>query len=157
MNLITGGTTGLYTWEAGLTLAEWVVQNRADFAGKGVIELGAGTGLVSVVLARVTDAARIVATDCSDAVLRQAYKRRSLQCHPDRRSIGDGTASTAAFQQLQTAFEVLRDPQRRTLYDFGEDRDWELSAHARYFPPKEFRPFVRPARTPRPSEWEPTA
>ena len=46
-----------------------------------------------------------VPCDCSNAVLRQAYKRRSLQCHPDRQ----GTA--AAFQQLQTAFETLRDPQ----------------------------------------------
>ena len=96
-----------------------------------------------------------VPCDCSDAVLRQAYKRRSLQCHPDRRGAGDGTASTAAFQRLQTAFEVLRDPQRRSLYDFGEERDWETAARARYFPPKEFRPFVRPSRTPRPSEWDP--
>ena len=94
--------------------------------------------------------------DCCDAVLRQAYKRRSLQCHPDRQGARDGAASTAAFQQLQMAFEVLRDPQQRALYDFGDCRDWETRIHARYFPPKEFRPFARPARAPRLSEWDPT-
>ena len=100
-----------------------------------------------------------VPSDCNEAVLRAAYKRRSLQLHPDRaasRNQGAGVeSSAAAFQQLQVAYDVLRDPQKRAIYDFGESAgSWEAAARARYFPPTEFRPFARPARTPLPSEWD---
>ena len=102
-----------------------------------------------------------VPCDCSEATLRSAYKRRSLQCHPDRRGKGassvDEADATETFQRLQAAYEVLKEPKARAAYDFGtENADWEAEARARYFPPAAFRPFAKPARTTRPSsDWDP--
>jgi len=44
---------GLTTWEAGLFLCEFVLSNKDWFSGKHCLELGAGVGLVSVVLSRI--------------------------------------------------------------------------------------------------------
>lgn len=78
------GTTGIRTWEAALALSEylicahlaWIYKNTAFGAGVGervlcetdsVLELGAGTGLVAVVAARL-GAADVLATDGDEAV-----------------------------------------------------------------------------------------
>lgn len=67
--LISGlGTTGLRTWEAALALAEvLLLQSPVQMAGKKVLELGAGTGLVSLVAARL--GARVLATDGDEGVV----------------------------------------------------------------------------------------
>lgn len=111
-----------------------------------------------------------VACDCTAEQLRAAYKRRSLQVHPDRLgarkaatgdTAGDATGDAtdrSAFQQLQAAYDLLKEPKARAIFDFGsETTDWELDARARYFPPTEFRPFARPSRTPRSAEWDPVS
>mmetsp|Transcript_87451 Transcript_87451/g.245482 ORF Transcript_87451/g.245482 Transcript_87451/m.245482 type:complete len:278 (+) Transcript_87451:110-943(+) len=50
----------------------------------------------------------------TESIIR-AYRRLALQHHPDKSK--DGLAATAAFQNIQEAYEVLRDPARRRLYD----------------------------------------
>ena len=52
---------------------------------------------------------------CDAAEIRRAYKRLALAAHPDRHR-GDPTAH-ARFLALQRVYDVLRDPDRRQLYD----------------------------------------
>jgi DnaJ-domain-containing protein 1 len=58
--------------------------------------------------------------DASPDTLKHAYRRQSKRLHPDRAAAGGGdahgaahAASTGAFQALQKAWEVLRDPAKR--------------------------------------------
>ena len=46
------------------------------------------------------------------AEIARAYRVRSLQCHPDRNPNG-----AEAFKALAAAYEVLRDEERRAVYD----------------------------------------
>eukprot|EP00966_Prymnesium_polylepis_P252890 5845970-Prymnesium_polylepis.1 len=53
-----------------------------------------------------------VARDASDDSIRAAYKERARLVHPDKTG-GD----KAEFQRALAAYEVLRDPVRRAVYD----------------------------------------
>ena len=68
-SLISGlGTTGLRTWEAALALAEYLLLRRPPPpATARLLELGAGTGLVSLVAARL-GVAWVLATDGDQGV-----------------------------------------------------------------------------------------
>jgi molecular chaperone DnaJ len=60
-----------------------------------------------------------VARDADDAVIKKAYRKLAMEHHPDRND-GDKGAE-ARFKAITEAYEVLRDPQKRQLYDrFGE-------------------------------------
>jgi molecular chaperone DnaJ len=55
---------------------------------------------------------------CDEAALKSAYRRLAMRWHPDRNP-GDAAAE-ARFKQLTTAYDVLKDPQKRAAYDrFG--------------------------------------
>lgn len=54
-----------------------------------------------------------VAKDASEDDIKRAFKKAALKHHPDRG--GD----PAKFQEVQTAYEVLGDPEKRKLYDEG--------------------------------------
>lgn len=54
---------GLVQWPAGFLMCEFALDYPEIFAGKRVLELGAGIGLTSTILARHTRPAAIVATD----------------------------------------------------------------------------------------------
>ncbi len=47
--------------------------------------------------------------------IRQAYRRLARQHHPD--VTGDEPGSEARFKEINEAYEVLRDPQKRAVYD----------------------------------------
>uniref|UniRef100_A0ACD5ZPM0 Uncharacterized protein n=1 Tax=Avena sativa TaxID=4498 RepID=A0ACD5ZPM0_AVESA len=73
-----------------------------------------------------------VASDCSDAELRSAYRKLAMKWHPDKcaaagSSGGGGVeAAKARFQKIQGAYAVLSDPNKRILYDVGAyDSDGE--------------------------------
>lgn len=73
-NLIAAaGTTGLRTWEAALHLGNYLTslaQSSSDsILGKSVLELGAGTGIISILCAKCLGAAHVIATDGSDDVV----------------------------------------------------------------------------------------
>jgi len=54
-----------------------------------------------------------------DAAIKKAYRKLAMQYHPDRNS-GD-RASEDRFKEITEAYDVLRDPEKRHLYDrFGE-------------------------------------
>ncbi|KAI1842077.1 hypothetical protein JX266_011728 [Neoarthrinium moseri] len=69
-NLISaGGTTGLRTWEAALHLGQYLCQNPALVQGQGILELGAGTGYISILCAKYLSPRQVIASDGSDDVV----------------------------------------------------------------------------------------
>lgn len=67
--IAAGGTTGLRTWEAALHLGQFLCVNDHLVAGKRVLELGAGTGYLSILCAKSLDVAHVIASDGSDEVV----------------------------------------------------------------------------------------
>lgn len=55
-----------------------------------------------------------------DADIRRAYKKKALELHPDR-NYNDEENATRKFAEVQTAYEVLSDPQERAWYDSHRD------------------------------------
>ncbi|KAK6067102.1 hypothetical protein SCUP515_10306 [Seiridium cupressi] len=69
-NLISaGGTTGLKTWEAALHLGQYLCKNPSLIQGKRVLELGAGTGYISILCAKYLGPRQVIASDGSDDVV----------------------------------------------------------------------------------------
>jgi molecular chaperone DnaJ len=59
-----------------------------------------------------------VGRDVGEKELKSAFRKMAMQYHPDRNP-GD-TAAEAKFKEINEAYEVLRDPQKRGAYDrFG--------------------------------------
>ena len=56
-----------------------------------------------------------VARDASDADIKKAYHKLVLKYHPDKNP-GDKTAEEK-FKEVNNAFDILRDPQKRAAYD----------------------------------------
>jgi len=67
----SSGTTGLRTWEAALLLGSYLASEtgRLSVRGKRLFELGAGTGMLSILCAKYLGIAGIVATDGDEAVV----------------------------------------------------------------------------------------
>lgn len=67
----SSGTTGLRTWEAALHLGNFLMSESGNeiIRGKNVLELGAGTGLLSILCAKYLEAGRVIATDGDEAVV----------------------------------------------------------------------------------------
>jgi molecular chaperone DnaJ len=63
-----------------------------------------------------------VTADASREDIRAAFRRRALELHPDRSGL-----DSSPFQDLQEAYSVLGDPERRRRYD----RDYKPLAAAR--------------------------
>ncbi|XP_014561268.1 hypothetical protein COCVIDRAFT_22622 [Bipolaris victoriae FI3] len=67
----SSGTTGLRTWEAALLLGSYLASESGHvfINQKRVFELGAGTGMLSILCAKHLDVAGIVSTDGDEAVV----------------------------------------------------------------------------------------
>ncbi len=60
-----------------------------------------------------------VARDASDADIKKAYHKLVMKHHPDKNQ-GD-KASEEKFKEINNAFDILKDPQKRAAYDrFGD-------------------------------------
>lgn len=60
-----------------------------------------------------------VARDASDADIKKAYHKLVMQYHPDKNP-GDKSAEEK-FKEVNNAFDILKDPQKRAAYDrFGD-------------------------------------
>lgn len=58
-----------------------------------------------------------VGRDASDAEIKRAFRRLAQQWHPD---VNQDAAADARFKEINEAYQVLSDPQRRQAYDmFG--------------------------------------
>ncbi|RFU81983.1 hypothetical protein TARUN_213 [Trichoderma arundinaceum] len=64
-----GGTTGLRTWEAALHLGQLLCQNPGIVSGKRILELGAGTGYLSILCTKYLQSTHVIASDGSDDVI----------------------------------------------------------------------------------------
>ncbi|KIX01132.1 uncharacterized protein Z518_10198 [Rhinocladiella mackenziei CBS 650.93] len=56
----------------------------------------------------------------TDDEIKKAYRRKALELHPDR-NYGDVENATRLFAEIQSAYEVLSDPQERAWYDSHRD------------------------------------
>src|SRR5688572_15939255 len=62
-----------------------------------------------------------VARDASDAEIKRAFRRLAQQWHPD---VNQDSGADVRFKQINEAYQVLSDPQRRQAYDmFGTTGD----------------------------------
>lgn len=52
--------------------------------------------------------------------IKKAYRRKALELHPDK-NFGNVEEATALFAEVQSAYEVLSDPQERAWYDSHRD------------------------------------
>jgi len=60
-----------------------------------------------------------VSRDADESTLKKAYRKKALKCHPDRNK---SPGSEEAFKKLSKAYDVLRDPRKKQIYDqYGED------------------------------------
>src|ERR1700761_7515602 len=55
---------------------------------------------------------------CSEAQLKSAYRKLAMEHHPDRN--GGCEEAAGRFKEINEAYSVLQDPQKRAAYDrFG--------------------------------------
>ncbi|KAH7399891.1 putative methyltransferase-domain-containing protein [Cadophora sp. MPI-SDFR-AT-0126] len=66
--LAAAGTTGLRTWEASLHLGNYLCRNPEVIRGKSILELGSGTGYISILCTKYLEARHVLATDGDDDV-----------------------------------------------------------------------------------------
>ena len=61
-----------------------------------------------------------VSRTADDKTIKSAYRRLAMECHPDRN--GGCTDAEAKFKAISQAYDCLKDPQKRAMYDrFGKD------------------------------------
>ncbi|GIL49380.1 hypothetical protein Vafri_5746 [Volvox africanus] len=62
-----------------------------------------------------------VSKDADDNQLKKAYYKLAQKWHPDKNP-NNVEAATEKFKEISEAYDVLSDPQKRTVYDqFGEE------------------------------------
>ncbi|XP_074136557.1 protein-lysine N-methyltransferase EEF2KMT isoform X2 [Sminthopsis crassicaudata] len=69
--IISHGTTGLVTWDAGLYLAEWAIENPEAFTNRRVLELGSGAGFTGLAICKMCSPTAYIFSDCHSQVLQQ--------------------------------------------------------------------------------------
>jgi DnaJ family protein A protein 5 len=52
--------------------------------------------------------------------IKKAYRKKALELHPDR-NYGNVENATKKFAEVQSAYEILSDPQERAWYDSHRD------------------------------------
>lgn len=83
-SLISGSQhTGHRTWQGALHLATYLLARPSLVSGKRVLELGAGTGFLSILCKRFLDATYVTATDGEQLVVEEMRKNLRLNGFED--------------------------------------------------------------------------
>lgn len=56
-----------------------------------------------------------IARDAQDADIKKAYRKLAMEHHPDRNP--NDKSAEAKFKEVNSAYEVLKDPKKRAIYD----------------------------------------
>lgn len=105
--IISDGTTGLHCWQAAGALAEWCLANQSRLHGRSVLELGSGTGLTGLVVAKACAPAKVVLTDGNEKVLALLRENVSENCKND----GQEVVRVAAldWEEVDSSLDELED------------------------------------------------
>ena len=61
---------GLRVWESGIVMARhYALMDARKFEGETVVELGSGTGIAGLAIAKYTQAAKVIFTDYKEPIL----------------------------------------------------------------------------------------
>ena len=74
-----------------------------------------------------------VSNGATEAELKKSYKKMALKYHPDRmsgKSEAEREMATAKFKEVNEAYEVLSDPEKKRRYDSGVDPEDLDNPHA---------------------------
>src|SRR3990167_4434864 len=58
-----------------------------------------------------------VSRDVSEADLKKAYRRMAMKHHPDRFADAEKAQAEEKFKELNEAYTILSDPEKRKVYD----------------------------------------
>lgn len=72
--------TGWTVWASSVLLSRWVIENKAAFDAKTVVELGSGCGLAGLVAATQTNARSVLLTDYQEHTLDNLRYNVGLAC-----------------------------------------------------------------------------
>lgn len=90
-----------------------------------------------------------VPPDASLDAIKQAFRERALECHPDRAAAGEEAASADEFVRVRAAFDVLSDPKARRRYDAQRRHRQRRSGPQTNGAPRSNRSRTRSSRRPR--------
>ncbi|KOX67357.1 Protein FAM86A [Melipona quadrifasciata] len=77
-NIISKGTTGLCSWQGSVELSKWCLENKHEFCGKVVLELGCGVGLTGLSIIKMCSPEQYIFTDCHEIVLKMVSENVML-------------------------------------------------------------------------------
>ena len=113
--LASSGTTGLRTWEAALDLGTFLYSQRGRqfIESQNVLELGAGTGFLSIMCAKILGAKYVLATDGNGEVIDDLASNIFLNDLE-----GGGITETAVLKWGHTLIDgILDDGDSHRTYD----------------------------------------
>lgn len=130
--LAAGSNVGLRTWEASLRLATYLCDNPSLLRSRNVIELGAGTGLLSILCAAYLGTSSVLATDGLPHVVEMIDKnvtRNAVNKIFSRHEVQPPRAAILEWGDLTALDDVLVDADDNAL-----DFDLILGADITYSP-----------------------
>ncbi|KAK9393295.1 protein-lysine N-methyltransferase EEF2KMT-like [Crotalus adamanteus] len=120
--IVSQGTTGLVTWDAGLYLAEWALENSEVFRSRRILELGSGIGLTGIAICKACHPREYIFSDHHGGVLQQLSENiqlNGLALQPDSCS----HRAKESCNHQDNLDDDLEDDQVRTSV---KELDWNL-------------------------------
>lgn len=68
-----------------------------------------------------------LASDASEDEIKKAYRKMAMKFHPDRNQGDKAKEAEEKFKEIKEAYETLIDPQKRGMYDRGQDPHEQFS------------------------------